>query len=139
MEKKPITSMLKVTSILHIIQAVFAALAGVLALGAYAALPGLEEMVEQNSGIEITPLTYISIAIALICGIIDIVMSVMALQHKNLGLVYKISIFTLIFSEVFSATDLKDVTDYTSLIIGLIVPCLFLYAVFNQKKLDGEN
>lgn len=139
MEKKPITSMLKVTSILHIIQAVFAALAGVLALGAYVALPGLEEMVEQNSGIEITPLTYISIAIALVCGIIDIVMSVMALQHKNLGLVYKISIFTLIFSEVFSATDLKDFTDYTSLIIGLIVPCLFLYAVFNQKKLDGEN
>lgn len=139
MEKKPITSMLKVTSILHIIQAVFAALAGVLALGAYVALPGLEEMVEQNSGIEITPLTYISIAIALVCGIIDIVMSVMALQHKNLGLVYKISIFTLIFSEVFSATDLKDVTDYTSIIIGLIVPCLFLYAVFNQKKLDGEN
>ena len=139
MEKKPITSMLKVTSILHIIQAVFAALAGALALGAYVALPGLEEMVEQNSGIEITPLTYISIAIALVCGIIDIVMSVMALQHKNLGLVYKISIFTLIFSEVFSATDLKDFTDYTSLIIGLIVPCLFLYAVFNQKKLDGEN
>ena len=139
MEKKPITSMLKVTSILHIIQAVFATLAGVLAIGAYAALPGLEEMVEQNSGIEITPLTYISIAISLVCGIIDIVMSVMALQHKNLGLVYKISIFTLLFSEAFSATDLKGVTDYISLIIGLIVPCLFLYAVFNQKKLDGEN
>ena len=138
MEKKPITAMLKVTSILHLIQAIAAVLAGILALSAIA-LPGLEEMVEKNSGIEITPLTYISLAIAIVCGIIDIVMSVMALKHKNLGIVYKISIFTMLLSEVFSATELKSVSDYVSIITGLIVPCLFLYAVFKQRKLDGEN
>ena len=137
MERKPITPMLKVVSILHIIQAAISTFSGIMALALYAAMPSLTEITGQDPGLETTPLTYISLIILLVCAIVDIVLSVMALKHKNLGIVYKIAIVSTMFSVVFSAAGSQvSVSSYISLFIGLIIPFLFLIALFKQNKLD---
>ena len=60
----------------------------------------------------------------------------MALQHKEIDLVYKISIFTLIAPVVFSAVTAGGVSEYFSIIAGAMIPALFCYSVFQQNKID---
>lgn len=139
MENKPITQFLKVMSIIFIIISVLSVIGGVFTLFTYAALPGLEELAEETAGIEITPMSYISIAVGTIASIINIVLAVMALKHKKLDLVYKIGIFTMIAGEVFSGVSASGISDYISLALGLVVPVLFLIAVFKQNQLDKEG
>ena len=62
----------------------------------------LAPIVETSESGAVTPMTWISLAVSIVCLIINFVLAVMALQHKNIGLVYKISIFTLIFPPVFN-------------------------------------
>lgn len=136
MENKPVTTLLKVTSILTIIESVLAIFIAVLAL-ILLALPGMTDlMAETGEAVEVTPLNVISIVVSLVCAVINIVLAVWAIKHKKLSLVYKIGIFTMLATEVFNATTLSSVMDYVQLAIGLILPLLFLYAVFQQNKID---
>lgn len=141
MENKPISPFLKYMSCLYVILAVWSAIAGAIALIALIALPGLSDLMAEagEAAIEVTPLTYISIAVTLICAIIDIVLGTMAFKRKNLPLVYKIAGITMIANAVFTATDLSAPADYVILVVGLIVPALFLFAVIKQIKLDKEG
>ena len=137
MENKPVTTLLKVTSILTIIESVLAIFIAVLALLIILALPGMTDlMAETGEAVEVTPLNVISIVVSLVCAVINIVLAVWAIKHKKLSLVYKIGIFTMLATEVFNATTLSSVMDYVQLAIGLILPLLFLYAVFQQNKID---
>ncbi len=141
MENKPITKFLRFTACLYVIIGVWSAIVGVLAIVSLIALPGLTDLMAEagEAALEVTPLTYISIAVSLICAIIDVVLGIMALKHKNLNIVYKIGIITMIASEVFTATELSSVADWVTLALGLVVPVLFLIAVLKQIKLDGET
>lgn len=134
MERKPITPMLKVVSILHVIQSAISSLIGILALITLAAAPSLLEGQDLST---ITPFTYITQVILLICSIVNIVLAVMALRHNNLGLVYKIAVVSTVFLAVFSVVGIQiSVANYISFIISMIIPFLFLFAVFKQNKLD---
>lgn len=138
MEKKPITPFLKVMSIIRIIQSVCGVLVNILGLAVLAALPGLESLVGESSGVEVTPLTWISIIISLVCVIVDVVLAVMALKHSKLDLVYRISSFTMMFNVVFSVTaGPSTVLDFLRIALSLVLPCLFIYAVYKQNQLDG--
>ncbi len=141
MENKPITKFLRFMACLFVIIAVWSTIAGALALVSLIALPGLADLMAEagEAAVEVTPLTYITLVVSLVCAIVNIVIGIMALKHKNLGLVYKIGIFTMIASEVFTATDLASFADWATLAVGLVVPVLFLLAVFKQMKLDAEN
>ena len=129
MEKKPITTFLKVMSIIILIQSVL----GVL-LNGFAAF--LAPVVETAGGMALTPLTWISLAVSIVCEIINFALAIMALQHKEIDLVYKISIFTLIAPVVFSAVTAGGVSEYFSIIAGAMIPALFCYSVFQQNKID---
>ena len=83
MEKKPITPFLKVMSIIRIIQSVCGVLVNILGLAMLAALPGLESLVGESSGVEVTPLTWISIIISLVCVIVDVVQRNRRTQHRS--------------------------------------------------------
>lgn len=141
MENKPITKFLRFTACLYVIIGVWSAIVGVLAIVSLIALPGLTDLMAEagEAALEVTPLTYISIAVSLICAVADVVLGIMALKHKNLNIVYKIGIITMIASEVFTATELSSVADWVTLALGLVVPVLFLIAVLKQIKLDGET
>lgn len=141
MENKPITKFLRFTACLYVIIGVWSAIVGVLAIVSLIALPGLTDLMAEAGevALEVTPLTYISIAVSLICAVADVVLGIMALKHKNLNIVYKIGIVTMIASEVFTATELSSVADWVTLALGLVVPVLFLIAVLKQIKLDGET
>lgn len=141
MENKPITKFLRFTACLYVIIGVWSAIVGVLAIVSLIALPGLTDLMAEagEAALQVTPLTYISIAVSLICAVADVVLGIMALKHKNLNIVYKIGIVTMIASEVFTATELSSVADWVTLALGLVVPVLFLIAVLKQIKLDGET
>lgn len=141
MENKPITPFLKYVSCLFVILAVWSAIINAIALISLIALPGLTDLIAEagEAAVEVTPLTYISIAICLVCAIINIVLGTMAFKHKNLTMAYKIAGFTMIANAVFTATDLSAPADYVNLVVGLIVPALFLVAVYKQNKLDNEE
>ena len=116
-------------SIIILIQSVL----GVL-LNGFAAF--LAPVVETAGGMAITPLTWISLAVAIVCEIINFALAIMALQHKEIDLVYKVSIFTLIAPVVFSAVTAGGVSEYFSIIAGAMIPALFCYSVFQQNKID---
>lgn len=138
MEKKPITKFLKVMSIIHLVLAILGVITSILAIISYAALPGLSALVEETAEIDITPLTWISIVIGLVCCIVDICLSVFALKHDKLQLVYRISIFTMLATTVFNGVETRSIGDVINLLLGLILPGLFIYAVYQQLKLDGD-
>ena len=141
MANKTLT-LLKVSSVLYIILSVLQLFISALALLVLAAFPQLlDTMVESGQlAAEISPLTYISIILTLICSIVNIVLSVMALKHKNLNMVYKVGIFTMLIIEVFNATSLNSISDVVDIILGLAIPLIFLYAVFKQNRADlGEG
>ena len=141
MANKTLT-LLKVSSVLYIILSVLWLFISALGLLVLVALPQLiDTMVESGElAAEITPLTYISIILTLICSIVNIVIAVMALKHKNLNTVYKVGIFTMLIIEVFNATSLNSISDVVDIILGLAIPLIFLYAVFKQNRADiGEG
>lgn len=138
MEKKPITTLLKVTAIIHLVASVLGVIMSIISIVSYALLPGLSDLVQEETGTEITPLTWIAVVLGLICCVVDAYLSVLALKHNKLQLVYKVSIFTMLISEVFSGVTVSGIGDIISLLIGLILPLLFIYAVYNQLKLDGK-
>lgn len=138
MEKKPITTLLKVTAIIHLVLSVLGILTSLLSIVSYALLPGLSSLVGETTGMEFTPLTWISIVIGLICCVIDTYLSILALKHQKLKMVYQVSIFTMLAAEVFNGVQIHGVGDVISLIIGLALPLLFIYAVYGQLKLDGD-
>ena len=129
MEKKPITTFLKVMSIIVLIQSVV----GILINGFAAFLAPIVETSESGA---ITPMTWISLAVSIVCLIINFILAVMALQHKNIGLVYKISIVTLILPLVFNVVVSGNSSGYLSAVSGAIIPALFCYSAFNQNKID---
>ena len=134
--------MLKVSSVLYIILSVLQLFISALALLVLVALPSFQDtMVEAGQlAAEVTPLTYISIILTLICSIVNIVLSVMALKHKNLNMVYKVGIFTMLIIEVFNFTSLDSISDVFDIILGLAIPVIFLYAVIKQHRADiGEG
>lgn len=136
------STLLKVSSVLYIILSVLQLFISALALLVLVALPSFQDtMVEAGQlAAEVTPLTYISIILTLICSIVNIVLSVMALKHKNLNMVYKVGIFTMLIIEVFNATSLNSISDVVDIILGLAIPLIFLYAVFKQNRADiGEG
>lgn len=141
MENKPITPFLKCVSCLFVILAVWSTIVGAIALVSLIALPGLSDLMAEagEAAVEVTPLTYINIVVTLVCSIVNIVIGTMAFKHKNLSLVYKISVITMIASEAFTAIDLTAPADWVTLALGLVVPALFLIAVFKQMKLDKEE
>ena len=141
MANKTLT-LLKVSSVLYIILSVLWLFISALGLLVLVALPQLiDTMVESGElAAEITPLTYISIILTLICSIVNIVIAVMALKHKNLNTVYKVGIFTMLCVEVFNFTSLDSISDVFDIILGLAIPLIFLYAVFKQNRADlGEG
>lgn len=141
MANKTLT-LLKVSSVLYIILSVLQLFISALALLVLAAFPQLlDTMVESGQlAAEITPLTYISIILTLICSIVNIVIAVMALKHKNLNMVYKVGIFTMLCVEVFNFTSLDSISDVFDIILGLAIPVIFLYAVIKQHRADiGEG
>ncbi len=138
MEKKPITKFLKVMSIIHLVLAILGVITSILAIISYAALPGLSALVEETAEIDITPLTWISIVIGLVCCVVDICLSVFSLKHDKLQLVYRISVFTMLATTVFNGVETRSIGDVINLLLGLILPCLFIYAVYQQLKLDGD-
>ena len=129
MEKKPITAFLKVMSIIILIQSVLGLL-----INGFAAF--LAPVVETAGGAVITPITWVSLAVGIVCEIINFVLAIMALQHKEIDLVYKVSIFTLIAPVVFSSVTAGGVSGYFSVLAGAVLPALFCYAAFQQNKLD---
>lgn len=129
MEKKPIIPFLKVMSIIVLIQSVI----GILINGFAAFLAPVVETSE--SGI-ITPITWISLAVSIVCLVINFILAIMALQHKEIELVYKVSIVTLIVPAVFSVVIAGGVSDYISIAAGAVISALFCYAAFKQNKLD---
>ena len=129
MEKKPIIPFLKVMSIIVLIQSVI----GILINGFAAFLAPVVETSE--SGI-ITPITWISLAVSIVCLVINFILAIMALQHKEIDLVYKVSIVTLIVPAVFSVVIAGGVSDYISIAAGAVISALFCYAAFKQNKLD---
>lgn len=136
------STLLKVSSVLYIILSVLWLFISELGLLVLVALPQLiDTMVESGElAAEITPLTYISIILTLICSIVNIVIAVMALKHKNLNTVYKVGIFTMLCVEVFNFTSLDSISDVVDIILGLAIPLIFLYAVFKQNRADlGEG
>ena len=140
MEKKPITTFLKVMAIVHLVIGVMSVIGNLLSIVAYTLLPGLSDLVrEDNPGLEITPLTWISIVFGVICAAVDVYLSVLALKHQKLQLVYRVSILTMLVVEVFNGVSVSGIGDVISLLIGLILPILFIYAVYQQIKLDGEK
>lgn len=68
--------------------------------------------------------------------LINFILAVMALQHKNIGLVYKISVVTLIFPLVFNIVVAGNSSGYLSAVTGAIIPAPFWYSAFNQNKID---
>ena len=136
------STLLKVSSVLYIILSVLWLFISALGLLVLVALPQLiDTMVESGElAAEITPLTYISIILTLICSIVNIVIAVMALKHKNLNMVYKVGIFTMLIIEVFNFTSLDSISDVFDIILGLAIPVIFLYAVIKQHRADiGEG
>ena len=109
MEKKPIIPFLKVMSIIVLIQSVI----GILINGFAAFL-----------------------AVSIVCLVINFILAIMALQHKEIELVYKVSIVTLIVPAVFSVVIAGGVSDYISIAAGAVISALFCYAAFKQNKLD---
>lgn len=128
MEKKPITTFLKVMSILILIQSVLGILTSVLAVF-------LKPAVDEAAGGD-TAFMWLSLAVCTVCMIVNAVLAVMALQHKNIARVYQISIITLMFSVVFGFVDGGGVSSFVSSLIGAVIPALFCYALFNQNKAD---
>lgn len=125
MEKKPVTMLLKIVSILLLIQSVIGVLVGGLAI---AVAPAVEEAAGENG-----EFIWLTLAVTMVCAIVSIVLAIMALLHKKIDLIYKISIFTLIISLVFS---IQDGSGILSAIGGAVIPALFCYAAFNQNKID---
>ncbi len=129
MEKKPITKFLKVMSIITLIWSVL----GVVINGfAICLIP----TAEATAGVSLGPMAYISGGVCIVCLIINFSLAIMALQHKKLGLVYKIAAFTLVALAVFNATDASGIGDYIMVLISVVIPALFYYAAFKQNKLD---
>lgn len=128
MEKKPITSFLKVMSILILIQSVLGVL---VSLFAVFLAPAVEEAAEGDTGF-----MWVTLVVGIVCMVINIVLAVMALQHKKIDLVYKVSLFTLVISVVFSSTGGSGASDYISVLIGAVIPALFCVAAFKQNKAD---
>ena len=129
MEKKPITTFLKVMSIIVLIQSVI----GILING-FAAF--LAPVVETSESGTVTPMTWISLAVSIVCLVINFILAIMALQHKEIDLVYKVSIVTLIVPAVFNAVIAGGVSGYFSVLAGAVIPALFCYAAFKQTKID---
>ena len=129
MEKKPITPFLKVMSILTLIESILAVVINMLAVF-------LAPVAEEVAGEPLDGMIWVNLAVSIICAVANIVIAIMALQHKKIELVYKISIFTFIAPIVFSSTQASGLSGYVSLIGSAVIPALFLAAAFKQNKLD---
>ncbi len=131
MEKKPITSFLKIMAIIYLI------VYGVGVLGSIAT-----NAFVLSSGMSVGGFYWVSSVVSVVCGIVNFVIAIMALQHKNIGLVYKISVVTLIFAVVFDAVSIIPTGGFIgiiTLVIRALIPVLFVYAAFKQNKYDmGE-
>lgn len=132
MKKEPITTFLKAMSILLLIESVIELLINGLAVF-------LAPVVTASLGDAVDNLMWVNLAVTLVCTVMDIVIAVMALQHKNISLVYKLSIITLILPVVFSSMEADGVTGYVSVFIGAVIPALFCIAAFQQNKIDGAQ
>lgn len=128
MEKKPITTFLKVMSIIILIQSVF----GILINGLAAFMAPLME----EAGGEVGAFAWISIAVSTVCLIINFVLALLALQHKKLDIAYKLAIVTLIFPLVFNVVSAAGASGFVSAVANAVLPALFCYALFQQNKLD---
>lgn len=129
MEKKPITTFLKVMSVIVMIQSVFGVLINGLAVA-------LAPLVGSSTGEPVAPMLMISIVVSLVCLIINFILAILALQHKRLELVYKISIVSLLFAVVFNCVNADNAGNYLSIFASAAIQLLFCYAVFQQNKLD---
>ncbi len=129
MEKKPIITFLKVMSIVVLIQSAI----GILING-FAAF--LAPVVETSESGAITPMTWITLAVSIVCLVINFILAIMALQHKEIDLVYKVSIVTLIVPIVFNIVIASGASGYFSAIAGAVIPALFCYAAFKQNRID---
>ncbi len=131
MEMKPITTFLKVVSILILIQ-------GILGILTSAVAVFLKPAVDEAIGGD-THFMWLSLAVCTVCAVVNVVLAVMALRHKNIALVYRISVVTLMFSVVFGFADGGGVSSIVSSLIGAVIPALFCYSLFNQNKMDQNQ
>ena len=132
MQKKPITTFLKVMSIITLIQSVLGIL--VSAVAAFVA-----PLAEEAAGESLGMMTWISLAVTTVCLVVNFILAIMALQHKGIAVAYRISIFTMLAMVVFNVVDGGDVSSYLSALAGAIIPALFLLALGKQAKVDMEQ
>lgn len=129
MKKESITTFLKVMSIITLIWSVLGVLISALAVF-------VAPLAEETTGEAYGMMTWITLAVTAICEIVNFVLAIMALQHKKIDLVYKISTFTLMALIVFNVVDGGGIGAYLATIAGAIIPALFAVSAGGQNKID---
>lgn len=84
-------------------------------------------------------MTWIALAVSIVCMIINFVLAIRALQHKGVGTAYRIATFTLMALIVFNAVNGGGVRGYFAVPVSAVIPVLFVIALAKQDKLDREQ
>ena len=85
-------------------------------------------------------MTWIALAVSIVCMIINFVLAIRALQHKGgVGTAYRLATFALMALIVFNAVNGGGVRGYFAVLVSAVIPVLFVIALAKQDKLEREQ
>lgn len=127
MEKKPLSAAVKIMGVLLLIQCVVMIVLLVL---------GFKDLFSAK---ELDMGALLNLIVTSVCMVVDIIAVLLAFQHKALGFVCSAVVAATIFAEVFNIVDASGVVGYLKVVAGIVIPFVFYYVVYKQRKADQGN